>query len=118
MTPAEKRKFERVSVSRQAVATELDQFGSPGSPFDCTVFNISRGGLGICASRMVHVDRRIFIEVPGQPGHEPRLFYGNVRQVRYVEAQGYIVGIQFEPIPKSGPVDTWLTRRKARLKKG
>lgn len=108
----EKRRFERMSISRRARATELDAFGTPGMPFDCTVHNISRGGLGLCAPRMVHSNRALFVEVFGQPNEEPRLFFGVVRQCRYVEAQGYFIGVQFEPIPKTAPVDAWLTNRR------
>lgn len=110
--PGEKRRFERMVMNRGAVAIELDQFGTPGAPFDCLIQNISRGGLGLIAARMVHTERRLFIEVPGQPGAQGRLFFGVVRQCRYVEAQGYFVGIQFEPIPKTSSVEAWLMQRK------
>jgi hypothetical protein len=110
---AEQRRFERTAVNRAAVAVELDPFGAPGTPFECTIMNVSRGGVGLCAMRMVHIDRRLFIEV-NDPDKKCRLLFGTVRQVRYVEAQGYIFGVQFEPIPTSGPAATWVAKRKGR----
>jgi hypothetical protein len=112
--PQEKRQFERIPVSRQARLIELDSFDAPGQPFPCTVLNVSRGGIGLCVIRMIHLERRVFVEVMGNPGDRPRLFFGTVKQVRYVEGQGHIVGIQFEPIPSSTPVAKWLSRRKRR----
>lgn len=110
--PGEKRQFERIALYRRARATELDPFGTPGAPFECSIQNISRGGLGLIAARMVHAERRVFIEVPGQTEEENRIFFGMVRQCRYVEGQGYFVGVQFEAMPKSGPVDAWLNQRR------
>lgn len=113
IVPQEKRQFERIAVDRRATGVELDPFGAPGAPFECTIQNLSRGGLGLCATRMIHLDRRLFIEVEDAEG-KFRLLFGMVRQVRYVEGQGYIFGIQFEPLPTTGPAAAWMSKRRSR----
>lgn len=116
LTPSEteKRTFERLAISRKARVTEVDQFGTPGSEVACSATNISRGGMGLCLPRMIHLNRGVLIEVFGGANEPPRLFYGLVRQCRYIEGQGYIVGIQFEVMPKTTALEMWRNDRKSR----
>jgi hypothetical protein len=110
--PANRRRFERITVLKRARVTELDSFDSPGAEFECTIVDISRGGLALCSARMVHLDRRVLIELNGPTEGSSRVLFGIVKQVRYVEGKGCITGIQFEEMPRSAKVESWLAQRR------
>jgi hypothetical protein len=110
-----RRQFERHSVDRPAKVTEMDEFGNPGPCWLCRLVDISRGGLGIRSKRMVHMGRGVLIELDGTTPASTKLLYGVVRQSRYVESEGYAVGVQFRSVPTTSAVRNWLSMRGLRL---
>jgi hypothetical protein len=110
-----RRQFERHPVDRPAKVTEMDEFGNPGPCWLCRLVDISRGGLGIRSKRMVHMGRGVLIELDGATPGAGKLLYGVVRQSRYVESEGYAVGVQFRSVPTTSAVRNWLSMRGLRL---
>jgi hypothetical protein len=107
---AERRRFERLYADKTVRITELDGFGNPGATWECRVVDISRGGLGMRSRRMVHCGRNVIIEVPNVGGRT-KVLCGTVRQSRYAEGEGYVVGLQFIEVPQSHAVRSWMTQR-------
>jgi hypothetical protein len=110
-----RRQFERHPVDRPAKVTEMDEFGNPGPCWLCRLVDISRGGLGVRSKRMVHMGRGVLIELDGATPAATKLLYGVVRQSRYVESEGYAVGVQFRSVPTTSAVRNWLSMRGLRL---
>jgi hypothetical protein len=110
-----RRQFERHAVDRPAKVTEMDEFGNPGPCWLCRLVDISRGGLGVRSKRMVHMGRGVLIELDGATPAATKLLYGVVRQSRYVESEGYAVGVQFRSVPTTSAVRNWLSMRGLRL---
>src|SRR5262245_30866725 len=49
-----RRRFERVACTKTVRLTELDDFGNPGSTWECRIADLSRAGAGLRSRRMVH----------------------------------------------------------------
>jgi hypothetical protein len=107
---ANRRRFERLNYLKCVRLTELDDFGNPAASWECRVVDLSRGGLGVRSRRMVHKGRSILIEFPNVAG-KTKLLFGVVRQSRYAEGEGYVIGVEFQAIPKTPAVRSWLDQR-------
>jgi hypothetical protein len=108
--PENRRQFERVAFSNNIRVTELDDFGNPAAGWDCRVADLSRGGMGFRSRRMIHKGRSVLIEF-ANVGGATKLLFGVVRQSRYAEGEGYVVGVEFQAVPKTQPVRVWLGQR-------
>lgn len=103
-----RRNWERSSFPRDVRVCELDDDGVPGAEWACRAADISRGGIGLRSRRMVHEGRKIFIRVPTGPDGAEKLLFGVVRQSRYQQGEGFVIGVRFEEIPRTWAVTRWL----------
>ena len=106
-----RRRYERHLYEREGMLTELSPTGQPAGTWPVRLQNLSRCGMGLCSKRMVHVARHVLLELPGFQGGPARLHFGVVRQTRYAEGEGYIVGVEFQPRPKTQAIQQWLRKR-------
>jgi hypothetical protein len=104
-----RREWERKSYQQQVQVCELDDAGAPGPEWTCRAVDISRGGIGLRSRRMVHAGRRLFIKVSAGRGSKGKLLFGVVKQSRYQEGEGFVIGVKFEEIPQTWAITKWLT---------
>jgi PilZ domain len=97
-TKHDMRRHDRADLSRPAVAVELDRDGAPLAPWTVRTFDLSRSGLGFVSRRMVHVGRHVVIELIGAGKERQTVLFGVVRQCRYEEGKGYMVGLEFKQV--------------------
>ena len=107
-----RRLHSRHEMGRTARATELDENGLPGAPWECELLDISRSGLGIRSRRLVQVGRVLLVELESGQS-EARVLCGIVRQSRYESGQGHILGIQFRAMPRGPAIERWMCERRA-----
>ena len=105
-----RRRFERVGYNKNVRVTELDDFGHPAADWECRVVDLSRGGIGVRSRRMVHKGRSILIEFANVNG-ATKVLFGVVRQSRYAEGEGYVIGVEFQAVPKTQSIRVWLDQR-------
>jgi hypothetical protein len=98
-TSSDMRRHGRVGLTRPAIAVELDPDGAPLAPWTVQTFDLSRSGLGLLSRRMVHVGRYLVVEVVGAGKERQTVLFGVVRQCRYEEGRGYMVGLEFKQLP-------------------
>jgi hypothetical protein len=108
---AKRREFDRLSFESTAILTELDEFGNPGASWSVKVSDLSRSGLGIRSRRMVHLGRRVLLELHTAQSHTTKVLFGTVRQSRYSEGEGYVVGVAFKALPATAAIRNWLSSR-------
>ncbi|MFM9994762.1 MAG: PilZ domain-containing protein [Phycisphaerales bacterium] len=106
---ATRREHQRLDFERQVKVSEIDDAGNPGPEWLCRAVDISRGGIGLRSRRMVHEGRKLFIRVPAGPGGKEKLLFGAVKQSRYQEGEGFVIGVKFEETPKTWAITKWLT---------
>jgi hypothetical protein len=107
--PLNMRRHERVVCDKPVRAYEIDESGTVGPGWEARLTDISRGGMGLTARRMVHNGRGVFVE-----WDDPdlgKLYFGIVRQADYREGIGYTIGLQFEEVPNTKHVVRWLHQR-------
>lgn len=114
-TVANRRRHDRVTLSRPARVTELDEIYCPRQSWDCQLFDISRSGLGLSSKRMVHPDRVVLVELLGPTGAGEKVFCCVVRQSRYIAGEGHIVGVQFREMPRNTSIEQWAHERGHKL---
>jgi PilZ domain-containing protein len=98
-TGNDRRRWPRTTLETVVVLTELDRFGAPIATWSCKTRDIGRGGLGLCSKRLVHAHRNVLITIGTGPGRGQRILSGVVRHSRYNQVQGYILGVEFAPVP-------------------
>ena len=103
-----RRRFERVPLDRSGALTELNEMGDPGASWPCRLVDLSRGGMGLRSRRMVHLGRLVLLVVVLGPDTPPKLLCGEVRQCRYVQGEGYVIGVLFRAPPPTATVKAWL----------
>ncbi len=90
--------------------TELNERGRPGTPWTAKGRELSRGSLVFMSRRMSHVGRLLLIAVH-LIDDRPVPLYGRVVECEY-EADGlHRVTIEFQPLPDSEVVRTWVESR-------
>lgn len=104
---ATRRAHERRGFDRHVLVYELDDAGIPGQEWQCRAVDISRGGIGLRSRRMVHAGRRLFIRFPAGHGAPEKLLFGVVKQSRYQEGEGFVIGVKFEEQPQSWGIAKW-----------
>lgn len=109
---ASRREHQRLDFERPVKVYELDEAGHPGPEWLCRAVDISRGGIGLRSRRMVHEGRKLLIRVPAGPGGKEKLLYGAVRQSRYQENEGCVIGVKFEELPRTWGISKWLASQE------
>ncbi len=106
-----RRQWERKAFIQAVQVCELDDAGAPGPEWTCRAVDISRGGIGLRSRRMVHAGRKVFIKIsPGRgSSSKGKLLFGVVKQSRYQEGEGFVIGVKFEEIPQTWAITKWLT---------
>lgn len=102
-----RRAHERRNFDRLVLVYELDDGGIPGPEWQCRAVDISRGGIGLRSRRMVHAGRKLFIRFPAGHGVPEKLLFGVVKQSRYQEGEGFVIGVKFEEEPHSWAIAKW-----------
>jgi hypothetical protein len=108
---SKRRDYDRLSFESTATITELDEFGSPGASWRVRLSDLSRSGLGLRSRRMVHLGRRVLLELRTTEARGTKVLFGTVRQSRYSEGEGYVVGIAFKALPRTTVIRDWLASR-------
>lgn len=109
LSTTSRRQWQRRPFHQAVEVCELDESGAPSAEWACRAVDISRGGIGLRSRRMVHVGRRLFIRIKGAAGAQPKLLFGVVKQSRYQEGEGFVIGVKFEEIPQTWAITKWLT---------
>jgi hypothetical protein len=109
------RRHDRVGLTRPAIAVELDRDGSPLAPWTVQTFDLSRSGLGLLSRRMVHVGRYLVVEIIGSGKERQTVLFGVVRQCRYEEGKGYMLGLEFKQVPVGTLLGRYLNNWSKRV---
>ncbi len=110
-----RRRHDRVDLDLPSLVTEIDEFGTPGNPWNARVVDLSRSGVGLRSRRMVHLGRKVFVQIFAPDGEERKLLFGLVRQSRYADGGGYAVGIEFHPMLTTSTIRAWVSSRRTRV---
>ncbi len=105
---ASQRQWERSPFHQEVRVCEVDSAGAPGAEWTCRAADISRGGMGLRSRRMVHEGRHLLIRVPTGPKSRDKLLYGRVKQTRYEEGEGFVIGVEFKEVPRTWAVTKWF----------
>ncbi len=105
---SEQRERERFNVKFNAVAHELDDTGMVARSVPAQVSDISQAGMGAVVEGLIHVGRRVLVQVDFSP--EPKWFLAETARVHYEVNVGHRVGLKLLELPESGPIAQELAR--------